>query len=241
MLTMSGHSKWANIKNRKGAQDKKRSETFTKAAKLILTAIRQGGGKTDPEANSYLRVAIDKAKEVSMPRENIERLLKSFEERKALLTTFVFEAFGPSGVPFLIEVETDNKNRTVGEIRSILKSYDGNLGESGSVAFMFEEVGELELSTALSEDKQLEMIDWGVVDFDDQTLIVIPNQLKMMEEKIKTEGYEIARVEKVKRALNPVMIEDEAVLEKVLDLASELENNEDVVTVYSGMDYAEKT
>ena len=97
------------------------------------------------------------------------------------------------------------------------------------------------MSTALSEDKQLEMIDWGVVDFDDQTLIVKPHQLKMMEEKIKTEGYEIARVEKVKRALNPVMIEDEAVLEKVLDLASELENNEDVVTVYSGMDYAEKT
>lgn len=238
---MSGHSKWANIKNRKGAQDKKRSETFTKSAKLILTAIRQGGGRTDIEANNFLRVAIDKAKEVNMPRDNIERLLKSFEDRKSRLANYLFEAFGPGGVPFLVEVETDNKNRTVGEIKLILKENGGSLGENGSVAFLFERVGEIELDKAVDETAMLELIDIGVKDFDDLTLIVDANELSLICSKIKEKGMVVTRSEIVMRAKLPILLEDEDILNKVLDLASELEDNEDVISVYSGMDYAQKT
>jgi YebC/PmpR family DNA-binding regulatory protein len=134
---MSGHSKWANIKNRKGAQDKKRSETFTKVAKNILTAIREGGGNTNPDANLYLKTAIEKSREVNMPKENIERLLAKFEERKSNLVSGIFEGFGPDAVPMIVEVETDNKNRTLSEIKNMFKVAGGNLGESGSVAYLF--------------------------------------------------------------------------------------------------------
>jgi transcriptional/translational regulatory protein YebC/TACO1 len=100
---MSGHSKWNNIKNRKGAQDKKRSEAFTKISKNILTAIRLGGGSANPEVNGVLKVAIEKAREVNMPKENIERLLVRFEERKANLVSIILEGYGPFGVPIVIE------------------------------------------------------------------------------------------------------------------------------------------
>ena len=118
---MSGHSKWSNIKNRKGAQDKKRSEAFTRLAKDILTAIRTNGGNTNPDANLSLKVAIDKAREANMPKENVERLLSRFEERKSNLVESIMEGYGPFGVPIIIDTETDNRNRILAEIKLILK------------------------------------------------------------------------------------------------------------------------
>ncbi|MEI8068167.1 MAG: YebC/PmpR family DNA-binding transcriptional regulator, partial [Candidatus Shapirobacteria bacterium] len=138
---MSGHSKWANIKQRKGAQDKKRSVAFTKIAKNILTAIRLGGSNSNPETNSQLKTAIEKAREVNMPKENIDRLLTRFEERKANMINFYLEGYGPFGVPMVIEIETDNKNRILGEVKLIFRNYGGNLGESNSVMFQFNRVG----------------------------------------------------------------------------------------------------
>lgn len=237
---MSGHSKWANIKNRKGAQDKKRSEAFTRASKNIMTAIRESGGNSNPESNLSLREAIEKARAVNMPKENIERLLQRFEERKNNLTSGVFEGFGPYGVPFIIEVETDNKNRILGEIKLIFRNYEGSLGESGSVAFMFEKVGEMELSSKPSEEQELILIDEGVKDIKENLIITEVADYKKISEKIKSTEGEIINMGLVYKCLNPVMIESEEKVAKILDMIEELEDNDDVISVFAGFDYVEK-
>ncbi len=238
---MSGHSKWANIKNRKGAQDKKRSEAFTKISKNILTAIRIGGGNSNPEVNGILKVAIDKAKEANMPKENIQRLLDRFEERKANLISVILEGYGPFGVPIIIEAETDNKNRILGEIKLIFKNYDGALGESNSVMYQFNRVGEVELDypeeEIIPEEKQLKLIDFGAIDFDNNIVIVESNDLNVFREKIKSVGINPIRSELVYRAKNPIRLSNEDELNKIMDFIDELESNDDVLGVYAGFDY----
>lgn len=233
---MSGHSKWSNIKERKGAQDKKRSASFTKMAKNILTAIREGGNNTNPESNSYLKIAIEKAKEVSMPKENIERLLTRFEERKGNLVNLVLEGFGPNAVPFIVEVETDNRNRILGEIKLIFKNHGGNLGESNSVSFQFEKVGEVELES-IDPEIELDLIDAGAQDFDENTVIVATENLNNFVKKAEEMGLKIIKSGITMRSKLPVMLNSEEELSNVLDLIEELEENDDVVNVYSGFDY----
>ena len=234
---MSGHSKWANIKNRKGAQDKKRSEAFTKMSKNILTAIRVGGGNTNVGANLALKVAIDKAREVNMPKENIDRLIARFEERKANLVSVVFEGYGPFGVPMVIEAETDNKNRTLGEIKLIFRNYDGNLGESNSVMFQFKRVGEVELEDKIPEDKELDLIDAGAIDFEEKTILVEPNGLVNFVKKVEELGLKVERSEVSLRADNPTMLASEEEVGKLMDMIEELEENDDVLNVFAGFDY----
>jgi YebC/PmpR family DNA-binding regulatory protein len=233
---MSGHSKWANIKNRKGAQDKKRSEAFTKISKNILTAIRLGGGSANPEVNGALKVAIDKAREVNMPKENIQRLLDRFEERKANLVSVVLEGYGPFGVPVIVEGETDNKNRILGEIKLIFKNYGGALGESNSVMYQFDRVGEVELEN-ITEENQLELIDFGAIDFDENTVIVEPLLLNDFVKKVEELGFKVIRSEMVYRAKNPTMLQNEEQVEKIMDFVDELESNDDVLGVSCGFDY----
>jgi len=235
---MSGHSKWANIKNRKGAQDKKRSEAFTKVSKNILTAIRSNGGNTNPDANLSLKVAIEKAKEVNMPKENIERLIARFEERKANLASFEFEGFGPYGVPMIVETETDNKNRVLGEIRLIFRDYSGSLGTEGSVNFLFDRVGEVELAS-LPEDKQLELIDAGAIDFDGEIVLTAPVDLKKVVDKAKEAGLEVVSSELSMRAKQPVMLGNSDELERMMEMIDVLEANDDVVNVFAGFDFHE--
>jgi len=236
---MSGHSKWANIKNRKGAQDKKRSETFTKTAKNILTAIRMGGGNTNVESNSHLKVAIEKARESNMPKDNIERLLTNFEERKVNLADYVFEGYGPFGVPVVVEVQSDNKNRILSEIKFIFKDHEGNLGESGSVMFQFEKIGEIELKE-LPEEKEMELIDGGAEEFEEKTVLVKPETFSGLLEVVKKMGLEVERAEIVLRATNPVVLTEEQQLNKIMDLIETLEDNEEVTKVSAGFDYVEK-
>ena len=233
---MSGHSKWANIKNRKGAQDKRRSETFTKVSKNILTAIRLGGGSSDPEVNLQLKTAIDKAKEVNMPKENIQRLLDRFEERKGNLVTVMLEGYGPFGVPMIIEAETDNKNRILSEIKLIFRNFGGTLGEANSVMYQFERVGEIEFES-LDEEKQLSLIDMGAIDFDGNMALVEAAGLNDFVAKVKNVGLEPNRYELVYRAKNPIELASEEEVNKILDLADELEANDDVVGVWSGFEY----
>lgn len=233
---MSGHSKWSNIKNRKGAQDKKRSETFTKISKNILTAIRLGGGSADPEVNGSLKMAIDKAREVNMPKENIERLLARFEERKANLVSLFLEGYGPFGVPVLIEAETDNKNRLLGEIKLIFKNYGGALGESNSVMFQFSRVGEIELEK-IDESIQLELIDFGVIDFDDNLAWVKPGDLNIIVNKITNLGLRVVRSDLIYKVNSPILLKNDDELGKILDFVDELENNDDVLGVFAGFDY----
>ncbi len=238
---MSGHSKWANIKNRKGAQDKKRSEAFTKISKNILTAIRVGGGSADPVVNGALKVAIDKAREVNMPKENIQRLLDRFEERKANLVSVILEGYGPFGVPVIIEAETDNKNRILGEIKLIFKNYEGALGESNSVMYQFDRVGEVELDSAgqnvIPEEQQLELIDLGAIDFDGNTVIVETSSLNEFAKRVEELGLKVVRSEAVYRAKNPTMLQSEEQVEKIMDFIDELESNDDVLGVFCGFDY----
>ncbi len=237
---MSGHSKWANIKNRKGAQDKKRSEAFTKVSKDILTAIREGGGNTNPESNAALRAAIEKSREVNMPKENIERLLKRFEERKNNLNSGLFEAFGPFGVPMMIEFETDNKNRILSEVKLILRNYGGNLGESGSVAFMFERVGEIELETEPDEAAELALIDEGAREIEGKSILTKAEDLNRVKSVMVDRGIAIETSGLVYKAMNPIKLNSEEELGKILDLIEELEENEDVVNVFAGFDYEQK-
>jgi len=221
---MSGHSKWNNIKNRKGAQDKKRSEVFTKASRNILTALRTGVG---------LEGAIAKAKEVNMPRENIERLISRFNERKDNLISFMLEGFGVEGVPMMVEVETDNKNRTLGEIKLIFKQNGGNIGENGSVAFMFDRVGEIEIDK-LTEEMELELIDKGAIDFEDNKIYCKVDDLKKLEEELGKRGQIIMKPN------CPKKLQDENQVEKVLDFIAELEDNDDVINVFSCFDYVQE-
>ena len=234
---MSGHSKWSNIKNRKGAQDKKRSEAFTRLAKDILTAIRTNGGNTNPDANLSLKVAIDKAREANMPKENVERLLSRFEERKANLVEAIMEGYGPFGVPIIINTETDNRNRILAEIKLILKNFNGSLGENGSVMFQFERVGEIELEK-MDEEKQLELIDIGVADFEENIVWVESEKYGDFLKQIKgNDKFKVVRSELIYRSINPVKLNNEDELNKILDLIEELEENDDVVGVYAGFDY----
>jgi YebC/PmpR family DNA-binding regulatory protein len=238
---MSGHSKWANIKNRKGAQDKKRSETFTKLSKDILTSIRSNGGNTNPDSNLSLKIAIDKAKAVNMPKENIERLITRFEERKTNLVSILLEGYGPFGVPLIIEAETDNKNRILSEIKLIFRNYEGVLGESNSVMFQFQKIGEVEIEVEdknqIDENKQLELIDMGAEDFDNNLVLVKVEKMNDLVNKAKNSGIVVVRSEIVYRAINPIKLENEDQLNKIMDFIGELEDNDDVIGVYAGFDY----
>ncbi len=237
---MSGHSKWANIKTRKGAQDKKRSAVFTVLSKNILTAIRTGGGNTNIESNLALKTAVDKAKLGNMPKENIDRLITRFEERKANLISIVLEGYGPFGVPVVVEAETDNKNRILGEIKLIFKQHGGNLGESNSVMFQFKRVGEMEisgLSDIGSSDLSLELIDAGALDFEDNVVLVDPKDISSFEDKIKKLNLSIIRSEIVLRAINPTVLNSEEDLGEIMEMIEELEDNDDVINVFAGFDF----
>jgi len=237
---MSGHSKWANIKTRKGAQDKKRSAVFTVLSKNILTAIRTGGGNTKLESNLALKTAIDKAKLSNMPKENIDRLITRFEERKANLIPIVLEGYGPFGVPIIIEAETDNKNRILGEIKLIFREYNGNLGENNSVMFQFKRIGEVELDSAgqnISEDLELELIDAGAIDFEDNIVLVDPKDIISFEEKIKKLNLVVTRSETILKAINPTVLNSEEEVGEIMGMIEELESNDDVINVFAGFDF----
>lgn len=233
---MSGHSKWSNIKNRKGAQDKKRSEAFTKISKNILTAIRLGGN-ANPEANLGLKIAIEKAREGNMPKENIDRLIARFEERKANLVSSTLEGYGPFGVPVVIDIETDNRNRILGEIKLIFRNYSGSLGESNSVMFQFKRVGEVEFEDEITEEQELDLIDTGAIDFEDKVVLVENNNLSNFVKEVEKRGLKVVRSELVLRADNPIMLNSEEEVGKVIDMIEELEENDDVVNVFAGFDY----
>jgi len=233
---MSGHSKWANIKNRKGAQDKKRSEAFTKSARNIMTAIRVGGGNSNPDTNSGLRMAIEKAKETNMPKDNIERLIKKFEERKANLVNLTLEGYGPFGVPVMIEAETDNKNRILGEIKLIFRNYGGNLGESNSVSFLFDRVGEIELEL-IDLTKELELIDLGVEEIEENRLLVKSEDVDRIVKGVGDLGMKAISYGVVMKVKSPIILDTEEMVAKVMEMIEEIEANDDVINVFAGFDY----
>ncbi|RLC34060.1 YebC/PmpR family DNA-binding transcriptional regulator [Candidatus Shapirobacteria bacterium] len=230
---MSGHSKWANIRVRKGAQDKKRSAIFTKMAKSILVAVREGGGNVDPQINSYLRMAIERAKKVNMPKSNIDRILDNFKKKKDSLKIFLLEGYGAGALPMIVEVETDNKVRTLSEVKFIFKRNGGRLADSGSVMYLFEKMGQIEVAE-LKEEFELELIDEGATDFRENVIMTEFGNLANLLLKVEKLGLEILNSGMALIAKNKVKMEVGENRDKLLKLRQELEENEDVVRVFMG-------
>ncbi len=238
---MAGHSKWANIQHRKGAQDKKRGKLFTKLIREITVAARMGGG--DPNSNPRLRLAIDKAKAQSMPKDNIDRAVKKGsgglegDDYKEVR----YEGYGPGGVAVMVDCMTDNRNRTVGEIRHAFTKYGGNLGADGSVAYLFNSVGLISYPTGVSEDEIMEAaLEAGAEDIvtnDDKSLDVItdPQEFETVREAMTSAGLTPENAEVTMRAsTSAVLGEKEA--RSMIKLLDALEDLDDVQNVYSNAD-----
>lgn len=235
MMLMSGHSKWANIKARKAAVDSKRSAVFTRCAKEIMVAIREGGGETNPENNSYLRAAIERARQVNMPKENINRLLAKYERRGANLEVFWLEAYGPFGVPLMIEAESDNRNRLLGQVKSVLRDFSGSLGETGSVSFRFDRLGEIEVDRQLTQEEQLDLIDAGVEEIvGDRLLISRLEDCEKVRKRAESLGLKIERLDKIFRAKSPIIV-DEKQKGRIREMITKLKENEEIVNVFAGV------
>ncbi len=238
---MSGHSKWANIKHRKGAQDAKRGQLFSKLAKEITVAAKIGGG--NPENNVRLRVAIERARQANMPLENIERAIKrgTGELEGVSYEEVVYEGYGPGGVAILVSVLTDNKNRTAAEMRKIFNKFGGSLGTSGSVAWIFDKKGYISVDgNKYSEDEILEIaIEAGADDVKkEDDVISIYTSVEAFSDvlnALKNKGIEI-KVSEISMVPKSTATVDDDTAIKVLRLLEELENNDDVQNVSSNLD-----
>ncbi len=231
---MSGHSKWHNIQGRKGKQDSLRSNAFTKIAKMITVAAQKG---SDPTMNFSLRLAIDKAKDVGMPKDNIDRAIKRGSGElgdNIQMEQLLYEGFGPGGIAVLIKAVTDNKNRAVSDIKHILTKYGGSLGSSGSVQWMFEECAIIALSKnqiTNQDETELALIEAGANDIqtDEEEIMIkttISNLQKLLT-TVKDLGFEPARSGVEWLAKEKVKVDDET-RPKLENLFGELEENDDV-------------
>jgi len=241
---MSGHSKWSTIKRKKGAADAKRGKIFTKLIREIATAARIGGGEVD--ANPRLRLAVEKGRQANMPKDNITRAIKkglggdateAYEEG-------VYEGYGPGGTAVYVEVLTDNKNRTVGEVRHVLTKFGGNLGSSGCVGYLFEKKGLVQFETqGLDSDALLEAaLDAGADDVieSDGSLEVIttPPNFEGVKKALEAAGFTAAEAQISMEPTTQVKISgDEA--ERMLQLADSLEDLDDVQNVYANFDISD--
>ena len=235
---MAGHSKWSNIRHRKGAQDSKRGKIFTKIIKEITVAARLHGG--DQESNPRLRKAVSIARSNNMPQDNIARAIKkgTGELEGVSYEEMLYEGYGPNGIAILIEVITDNKNRTVSELRHILNKNNGNLAEPGSVAWMFDRKGEIFISDFSGDEEKLfdDIINSGADDIEkiENGYLVTTDQSELLNAKdaLEKKGHNIksADVIMVPKSTQDVNEEDQ---EKIIDLMETIDNHDDVNQVYS--------
>jgi len=238
---MSGHSKWSTIKRQKGAADIKRGIVFTKMTREIMLAAREGGGS--PEANFRLRLAIDRARAVNMPHANIDRAIERATGggEGAQIESVVYEGYAPGGVSVMVEAATDNRNRTASEIRAAFTRHGGKLGESGSVQWIFEQKGIIEIDAAgrSLDDIQLVAIDAGAEDVEvDGTLLTVytaPSVFEKVKKSIEAAGIPIASAEVSMRPSNSVRVDGEKA-QQVLRLVEALEELDDVQKVHANFD-----
>lgn len=238
---MAGHSKWANIKHRKARQDAKRSKIWSKCARAIIVAAKNGGG--DPAANLTLRYAIDEAKAENMPKDTITNAIKkgSGEGQTETYEEILYEGYGPNGVAVLLDILTDNRNRTAGEIRKIFERAGGNLGTSGCVAYIFSSKGQIFIDKAnVDEEKIMEIaLEAGAEDVSDEgeawLVTCEPSSFLPVREAIEAAGIEIASAELTKVPSNTVACTGRAA-EKVYNLMDNLEDHDDVQKAYANFD-----
>lgn len=239
---MAGHSKWANIKHRKAAQDAKRSNVFTKIARELTVAAKLGQSG-DPEFNPRLRLALDKARAANMPKDNVERAIKKGlgEGNEANYEDVIYEGYGPGGVAILIRALTDNKNRTVAEVRSTLTKRGGSMGEAGCVAWMFDKKGVINITKDKVDENTIMMIaiDAGaedvVVDDEGYEIITDPSTYESVKKAIEANNIPIEYSELTMRPKNTIELSGE-VAEKTMALLEALEDLDDVQEVYSNFE-----
>jgi DNA-binding regulatory protein, YebC/PmpR family len=243
---VAGHSKWANIQHRKGRQDKQRGKAFTRLGKELMIAARIGGGNVD--FNPRLRLAIDKAKAANMPKDTIERAIKkgTGELEGVDYIEIRYEGYGPGGIAFLVDVVTDNKNRSASTVRMNFSRNDGNLGETGSVAFMFDRKGIFEFEKGkVDEEKLMEIaLEAGAEDVADKenSLVVItdPNDFETVKETLEKEGLKTEEAEITMYPQNEIDITDTETATKILKLYDDLEDNEDVQEIYANFNISDE-
>ncbi len=242
---MAGHSKWANIKHRKAAQDQKRGKIWTKLIREITVAARTGGG--DPSANPRLRLAMDKAFDANMPRDTIERAIKrgsggmegeDYEEIR-------YEGYGPGGVAIMVDCMTDNRNRTASEVRHAFTKYGGNLGTAGSVSYLFTKQGTISFQSGTDEERVMEVaIEAGAEDVivnDDGSIDVIttPEGFSAVKEALTRAGFDTQMAEVGFNASTQVELDAETA-ERLMKLIDALEDLDDVQNVYHNADIADE-
>jgi YebC/PmpR family DNA-binding regulatory protein len=236
---MAGHSKWANIKHRKGRQDAKRGKLFGKLAKAIEVAAREGGGNVD--FNPTLATAVDKAKAASMPNDNIDRAIKrgTGEVEGATYEEFFYEGYGPGGVALYVHVLTDNRNRAASDVRSTFSKHNGNLGEPGSVGYLFEQKGLIVVSGD-EDDVMLTALEAGAEDVRDAgegswEVITAAGDMRGVRDALSAGGFEVESADVTQLPSNLVPVE-EGNAKKVLRLIDALDDLDDVQSVFSNYD-----
>ena len=247
---MSGHSKWAQIRRSKGVNDARRGQLFTRLGREIVVAVREGGGG-DPNANFRLRMAVQRARDANMPMDNIERTIKRAlgGSEGSSLEEITYEGYGPAGTAVLVQTLTENRNRTVAEVRNAFSRNAGNMGENGCVDWLFEAKGilEVELQGHDPDELSLEALDWGADDVDpvgpDDTTLTIytdPTDLERIRQALEAKKYSVVRAESTVLPKTKIEVGDEKVAHQVMRLVEKLEDLDDVQNVYTNADFPEE-
>jgi len=242
---MSGHSKWSSIKHKKGAADAKRGKLFSKLSRAITVAAKEGGA--DPSANATLATAIQKAKDNSMPKDNIDRAIQrgAGAGEGEVYETIIYEGYGPAGVAVLVEAMTDNRNRTAADVRNIFNKTGGKLGETGTVAWIFERKGSIVVDTSAADEDDLMTvaIEAGAEDVsqDEHTFEIVtdPSDFMAVRGAIETAGIAFTSAELAMLPKTTVQLE-QSDAKKMLRLMDALEDNDDVQEVHANFDISEE-
>jgi YebC/PmpR family DNA-binding regulatory protein len=246
---MSGHSKWAQIRRAKSVNDARRGQIFTRLGREIVVAVREGGSG-DPNANFRLRMAVQRARDANMPLDNIERTIKRAigGTEGAALEEITYEGYGPGGTALLVQALTENRNRTVAEVRNAFNRNGGNLGENGCVDWLFESKGilEVELKEQDADELMLEAIDLGADDVDpvepgDETITIYtdPSDLEKIRQALEAKKYKVVKAETPLLPKTKIELSDEKVAHQLLRLVDKLEDLDDVQNVYTNADFPE--
>ncbi len=247
---MSGHSKWAQIRRSKGVNDARRGQLFTQLGREIVVAVREGGGG-DPNANFRLRIAIQRARDANMPMDNIDRTIKRATGgiEGANLEEITYEGYGPGGTAMIVQTLTENRNRTVAEVRNAFNRNAGNMGENGCVDWLFEARGviEVEIKGNDPDELSLEAIDMGADDADpvgpdDEYLVIYtePSALESVRKALEAQKYHVLKSESTLVPKTRVELVDEKVAHQVMRLVERLEDLDDVQNVYTNADFSDE-
>ena len=242
---MSGHSKWANIKHQKGAEDARRGQLFTKLTREIMIAVREAGD--NQESNFRLRMAVEKARDSAMPLDNVQRAIRraAGKEEGVILTEVTYEGYGPGGVAIIVETMSDNRNRTLQEVRNVFSRGGGALGELGCVSWMFQQKGIINVAIGDKDADELSLlvIDAGAEDVkvvgENLEIYTVPQEIEKVRHALEEKGLSVASAEISREPQNTVNLDEKKALQTV-KLLEKLEGMDDVQKVYSNMDFSEE-